>query len=93
MIEYLLIAIAFAIMIHVRYIHDVLKSVADLRILLDIEHEENPFTPVIFSCMFFIIVTIFMPVMAYYTMIVSRQEVIKEITSTIMKSYFKLEEK
>jgi len=93
MIEYLLIAIAFAIMMHIRYIMEVLTIIQDTRILLDIEHEKNPFTPKIFSFVFFIVSAIFMPILAIYTILIKREEVLKDISSAILKSYFQLEEK
>lgn len=93
MVEYLLIAVAFATMMHFRYIMEVFKIVEDLRVHLDIEHEKNPFTPKLFAFVFFIVSAIFMPIVALYTVIVEREEVLKDISGAILKSYFRLEEK
>lgn len=93
MIEYLLIAIAFAIMMHVRYIMEVLVIVEALRFHLDIDKEKNPFTPKLFSLVFFIVSTIFMPILVLYTVLVQREEVLKDISGAVLKSYFQLEEK
>jgi len=93
MIEYLIIAIAFAIMVHFRYIMEVLGIINATRIILDIEHEKNPFTPKLFSFVFFIVCTITMPFMVFYILLIDREQVLKDISGAILKSYFQLEEK
>ncbi len=93
MVMYLVIAIAFAIVIQIRYVFEVLGTVKELQIMLDIEHEKATFNPTLFSIVYFIINCLFMPAMAIYILCVNRNQVIKDLTTAIMKSYFKLEEK
>jgi len=93
MIEYLIVAIAFAIMVHFRYIHEVLAIVKDLRFHLDIENESTNWNPIVFSIVFFIVNTVSMPLMIFYIFAVERAEILKDISGAIIKSYFQLEEK
>ena len=93
MIEYAIAAIAFAIMVHIRYIHEVLAIVEDLRFHLDIEDEPTNWSPVIFSGVFFVLSAVAMPIMVLYILGVERTTVLKEISGAIIKSYFQLEEK
>lgn len=93
MLEYLAAAIAFAIMVHWRYIREVLQVVQDLRVALDIEDEETNWSPVLFSALFFIVSTVTMPIVAIYIFTSDRIKVIKDMSGAIIKSYFQLEEK
>lgn len=93
MIEYLILAVSFAIMVHIRYVHEVLHIVQDLRVALDIEEEENPFTPVLFSIVFFVFSAVLAPFMSMYIFGKKREVVLKDISSAVIKSYFQLEEK
>jgi len=93
MIEYLIVCIAFAIMVHFRFIHEVLCIVKDLRFHLDIENEPTNWSPIIFSLVFFIINTVLMPFMILYIFMVERKEILKDISGAVIKSYFQLEEK
>jgi len=91
MVEYIIIAIAFAIMVHFRYIAEVLQMVNLTKNLLDIKHTN--FSPVLFSITFLVFTTIFMPILFIYIFTASRDIVLKDVTSAIIKSYFHLEEK
>ena len=93
MIEYLILAISFAIMLHFWYIWEVLGVIKGVRIVLNIEHEPNPFSPFFFSIVFFIFSSIMMPAMAIYILVTERKVVIKDLSSAILKSYYELEEK
>jgi len=93
MIEYAIAAIAFAIMMQVNYIFEITKIVQDIRVLLNIEDEPNPFNPIGFSLVFFLYSTVFMPFVAVYILMCSKERVLRDISGAIMKSYFRLEEK
>lgn len=93
MLEYFIIAIAFAIMLQFNYIREVLAIVRDSLILLDIENEETNYSPVTFAITFFAFSALLMPVMFLYIFSVDRNTVLKEISGAILKSYFQLEEK
>ena len=93
MIEYLLIAVAFATMMQIRYTFEVLGTIKEMCILLDITMKEVNFSPTFFSVGFFIFNIIFMPIILFYVFIAPRETVIKDMAKAILKSYFKLEEK
>jgi hypothetical protein len=93
MIEYILLAIAFAIMIHIRYVHESLIIVKDFKNLMDITNEDTNYSPVLFSLAFFMYSAVFAPVIAFYIFTSERMDVVKDISNSIIKSYFQLEEK
>ena len=93
MVEYLIIAIAFAIMVHFRYIMESLSIVQDLLFHLDIEKEKTSFSPILFSIVFLVLCIITMPIMIMYIFREKREEILKDISGTILKAFFQLEEK
>ena len=93
MIEYLIIVCSFAIMVQINYVMEVLRNVKDVQELLLIEKDMKRFNPFGFSVTFFVYCTIFAPALALYIFFVPKNEVIKDLTGTILKSYFKLDDK
>jgi len=93
MITYSIIAIAFAIMYHIRYTHEVLGIVRDTLVLLDMENEKSGYNPIVFSILFFLFNCLAMPFMFIYIVISTRKDVLKDMTAAVMKSFMKLDEK
>jgi len=93
MITYILIAISFGIVYHIRYTMEILRTIEDLILLLIIEEDEHNYKPAIFGLVLFLFNTIFMPIIFFYIHSVGREIVIKDVTGAVMKSYFKLQEK
>ena len=75
----------------INYTTEVLRNIKDIQTLLIIE--DTAFNPVGFSITFFIYCAIFMPFLAMYVFVIPREEIIKDLSGAILKSYFKLDDK
>lgn len=93
MIEYTILAIAFAIMVHIRYVHESLTIIKGAVDILGVDYHASHYSPVFFSIGFFLYSMIFAPIIAFYIFTSERDDVISDIATTVIKSYFQLEEK
>ena len=93
MIEYLIIAISFAIVVHISYMLEALATIRDVITLLCLEEEPSSWNPVIFSIIFFIFSIVTMPIMAIVVAIEGKQKFVELISTSVLKGYFNLTEK
>ena len=80
-------------MVYFRYIREVIGIIDDSIIILELEDEKHLFNKPIFISAFFIFTTVFMPLLAFYILTVDRGIVLKDLSSSILASYFKLDKK
>ena len=88
MVEYILIAISFAIVVQVRYLFEVNAMVKDMIVVLELENESYKFSPIVFNIVWFILSTIAMPLMALIILSNTKDDIVKDISTRIMERYF-----